>query len=1068
MKNRLQLTQPFLQLIVISIFSLGAGCGVTQNAFTSLFSGEELISNRPSTPNQTFMIVKLKTPALVDTAAEENGKLKVNPEQRTLLLAEQEAYITAATAQVPEFKVIYRYAMTMNGLAVVVPTKSVEILQNLPGVVSVAPVQLFSAPKPMDTEVSIPEKLDGPTPIQLIGADKAHQIKVKDQNGQEVSLLGQGIRVGVIDSGIDFTHSMMAGEGTEAAFKAVDPSKTSSVYPNKKVVGGIDLVGTVFDSASADEARRIPLPDDNPIDEGGHGTHVAGSISGIGDGVYSYSGVAPAADLFSIKVFGADGSTSDSVVIAAMEYSLDPNQDGDLSDRLDVLNLSLGSDFGSARGFYREVLTRVDRAGIAVAMAAGNAGNFDYIAGSPGVNDEAISVAASVDNSNVNIYFGAVAFESATLGRKLTERVEGTVGKPIKEIPPLKGKLVYVGLADKDLTPEQVAAVAGHIALIDRGIVPFAEKVRRAFTAGALGVVVVNNAEGEPIAMGGEGSYPIPAVMIKQALGNNIKVIVATPEDVIVDFSTPEKIDRPELADTIVDFSSKGPRGGDSVLKPEISAPGKNILSTAMGKGNLPVRMSGTSMASPHMAGVLALMRQAFPTLSPQELKSIVMGRSVPLKEPISRQGAGRVQVDRAVTSPIVTYPEAFSLGRVQIQGRKILSRKLNIKNLKADILDLEVSYLSHEGNLKLKPISGVKLDANATSELDVEFTVDASTMKSDLQEMSGWVLLKKVGANSGEEVYRIPVLAVVRKISNLAPASLKVSSDSSVGAEGSISVLNIKNLGKNAGEFLLFNLLGYDDRKPTTEPDSSDRQFCDLQAVGHRVVTKMVEDKSRKVLQIVGKFFEPLTTFSYCELSILIDGNMDGEPDQELGAVAVNNIEGLESPTSQPYASLLLNFKKMREIRLAAEVLSKGQGARVDIDYKPAVLQALPLAPRVHSTFQVVEVLVDAVARTASGNLSVKIAALDAGGDDQAVMDDYFMKNDKEWMPISTQEASQSFQGLPESLMLSGGQTADVKFTKGQGEQPLMVLMPNNATVSSDLLNDKQMSILIPEFILD
>lgn len=1057
MKNLLK----SLQLAVVFMTAISAGCGINKGSVADFFSGQDIISNRPSTPESTFLIVKLKLPALLDAAVEENGQLKVDQNQRTAVLQEQDLAIANMTAAVPELKVIYRYTMTMNGLAVVVPTKSVDALKKVSSLASSAPIQVLSAPKVLNEQPANAEKLNGPTPIQLIGADKAHQLKVKGKDGQEVTLEGQGIKVGIIDTGIDFTHFMMSGEGTQAAYKAVDPKKTVEVgYPNKKVHGGIDLVGTEYDAASTTESRRIPVPDDNPIDEQGHGTHVAGTVAGIGDNVYHYSGVAPLADLYSIKVFGADGSTSDSVVIAGMEYAVDPNGDGDLSDRLDVLNLSLGSDFGSARGYYREVLARVDKAGIAVLIAAGNSGNFDYITGAPAVNDEALSVAASIDNSLVNTLFGAVLLESKGLGRKLTERIEGTVGKPISEVPGLKGKLVYIGLANEDLKPEQIEALRGNVALIDRGLVPFQEKVGRATAAGAIAVVVVNNQEGAPIAMGGDKNFPIPAVMIPMDLGNQAKAEVQAGNEVTVDFTTTEKIERPELIDTITSFSSKGPRGGDAILKPEISAPGQQILSAAMGQGGAAVRFSGTSMATPHMAGVLALMRQAYPTLTARELKSIAMGRTVPLKEPVSRQGAGRVQVDRAVTSPLVALPEAFSLGRVQIEGRKVMSRELLVKNLTAEVLDLEVSYVSHEGNLKLQSSTALKVEGASAVQLSLNFAIDARSMKNTLEEMSGWVVLKQ---KSGEEVYRLPVLAVVRKASDVQAEKLVVASDSAVGAEGSLAVLTLKNNSAlNRGEALLFNLLGTDERKATTD---ADRKFCDLQAVGYKVITKLIDNKPKQILQVVGKFYEPLTTFNYCELTVLIDGNGDGQADQELAAVALDNVEGLAQAPGQNFGSVLFNFAKMREIRLDAEKTGK-KGS--EISYIPAVVAALGLQPRNQSTVHMVEMLVESLAKTPTGELSVKVAALDAGGDDQNQADDYYKLTEKEWLPISVQAGSQSYQDLPDSVEVKAGETVKVQFTKGQGKEPLMVLLPDNTTVNSDVLTDQQMLLVNPEFKVD
>src|SRR5690606_4911955 len=139
-----------------------------------------------------------------------------------------------------------------------------------------------------------------------------------------------------------------------------------------------------------------------PLDEGGHGSHVAGTIAGAGDGINSYDGVAPDASLYAIKVFGAEGSTGTSVVVAALEYAADPDADLDPSDRLDVVNLSLGSSFGSANNLYTEAMENLDRAGTVVVASAGNSGHMHYITGSPGTSDTVLSVAASIDNMEHN------------------------------------------------------------------------------------------------------------------------------------------------------------------------------------------------------------------------------------------------------------------------------------------------------------------------------------------------------------------------------------------------------------------------------------------------------------------------------------------------------------------------------------------------------------------------------------------------------------------------------------------------------------------------------------------
>ena len=131
-----------------------------------------------------------------------------------------------------------------------------------------------------------------------------------------------------------------------------------------------------------------------------------GTIAGVGDGINTYDGVAVGAKLYAIKVF-AKGSTGDAVIIAALEYSADPNGDGNPDDRLDVINLSLGSGFGTPHALYSEAVNNITSAGTVAAISAGNSGDKDYIVGSPSTVSSAISVAASVDDMKHNWNFAA-------------------------------------------------------------------------------------------------------------------------------------------------------------------------------------------------------------------------------------------------------------------------------------------------------------------------------------------------------------------------------------------------------------------------------------------------------------------------------------------------------------------------------------------------------------------------------------------------------------------------------------------------------------------------------------
>ena len=146
------------------------------------------------------------------------------------------------------------------------------------------------------------------------------------------------------------------------------------------------------------------------------------------------------------------------------------------------------------------------------------------------------------------------------------------------------------------------------------------------------------------------------------------------------------------MIDTLTNFSSRGPRSIDSLIKPEITAPGEAIVSAFVGKGDLGVAFSGTSMSGPHIAGVMALLKQYRGNLSPKELKGILMNTAKTLANkdkkvyPVSMQGAGRVQTYKAATTPLVVLPYGFSLGNILVESKKIGVRSLEVKNISGKV----------------------------------------------------------------------------------------------------------------------------------------------------------------------------------------------------------------------------------------------------------------------------------------------------------------------------------------------------------------------------------------------
>ena len=417
------------------------------------FSSGEVISIRPQNTSKSVQLFKLSSPPLLTVAKKENGVLKIDEQSKENLLKEQELFLKAAKEISPDIKVIYQYRMVLNGFALLVDPETRLKLSKLPNIKHLEKEGRFAKTYVNKTlspsEGEEPENkflnLNEKNSVKFINAHKVHEkLTMMTTSGKKEAVRGQGMKVGVIDSGIDYTHSMLGGVGTVEAYKKVDPNLPSDQFPNKKVVGGIDLVGTAYDLSSSNPEKRVPIEDKNPIDESGHGTHVAGTVAGIGDGVKTYSGVAPDASLHAIKVFGKNGSTGDTVVIAGAEYAADPNGDFDLSDQLDVVNLSLGGGFGEPHNLYREAVKNLVEGGTLVVASAGNAGHAPYIVGSPSTSDEAISVAASVDNMTHNIEFEASSFAGIDGFSLFVEVVQGNISKPIGSSDSEALPLVYI------------------------------------------------------------------------------------------------------------------------------------------------------------------------------------------------------------------------------------------------------------------------------------------------------------------------------------------------------------------------------------------------------------------------------------------------------------------------------------------------------------------------------------------------------------------------------------------------------------------------------------------------
>lgn len=1046
-----------LASLTLVMFGLFSACSQSSSSGQSLeLVNSKLISDRPQNVTSVVTIIELKEPALFNSM--KNGS--IDPALKDKIVKEQKETLEKLKGISEEIKLLYSYRFVMNALAVATPVKYSAAIGKISGVKSLAQEDYFERPETSESnfDAEILKTTDAfkkMTSVKFIKADKVHK---------EFNVKGQGIRVGILDTGIDYTHSMFDGEGTEEAYKKEDPSLPSAVFPSDKVVGGIDLVGTDYSPGSILVEKRIPKPDMNPLDEGGHGTHVAGTVAGLGDGLNTYDGVAPAAKLYAIKVFGKNGGTGEAVIIAGLEYAADPNGDLDPSDKLDVVNLSLGGSFGKPYNLYRKAATNLVNGGVVMVASAGNSGHIPYIVGSPGTSDDAISVAASLDGMEKNWKFKSVSFTDSMGQLSLVEVVEGNISKPVNESQDVKAKLVFAGTAATDLDADLQVALQGNIALIDRGEVSFVDKLKRAKNAGAAGVIVANNKPGAPFAMGGDEKIDLPAIMVSQGIGDSLKKKMENG-DVMADFGSESMIEKPYLIDTLTSFSSRGPRSNDSHIKPEIAAPGFKIISAAMGTGMKAAALNGTSMSAPHIAGVMALLKQHRKDLSARELKTVLMNSAVLMQDagkatyPVAMQGAGRVDTYLAATTQLLASPYSLSLGETSLVSSKRMRREITLKNLSDKDMNLTTEAISSKGLFVEMPKS-IILPAKESHTFTVDFILKKTDEKQAVSEREAYLSFK-----SGDQVMaRIPVLALVKSLSDISISEFDIHAGSELESEGALVSLKLNNRSSNKGEVQLFNLMGTDTRKPgDNQPIQTKSRSCDLEKVGYRLLTK----EGKKFLQFGIKLFSPVSRWEACEVSIQIDADQDKVADQELGGISHRNLEGLDRAVQPGFYSVLLDAAKTRNIRAQYEtaVANEPKGNTKSPNYVEAILESHPMVTYDHSTLSILEVPVEKLKLNQTGHLQIKVGVLHSirGSVEH---DDFLGTLEDSWLSLSVHESEQGYLGLGEKMEIAAGRSKELSLEKGAGNHGLMVVAPMNLSKSErSALSDRQSLTAKPNY---
>ena len=732
--------------------------------------------------------------------------------QFTRIRAAQARFAAALPSAAPGSRVLYRTHSVVAGIAVDTDVANVPRLQRMSGVRAVHPI---SAKKPSNAYA-----------VPLQGAPQAWTA---------YGDLGQDSTIAVIDTGIDFTHANFGGPGTAAAYDAAFAHDAApadpELFPSAKVIGGTDLAGDGY-NADADPndpgtGDPDPTPDPNPLDCNGHGSHVAGTAAGFGidsaghtfTGPYYTGtpfgsmrvgpGMAPMARLYAYKVFGCEGSTN--LVAQAIDEATDPNGDGDPSDHADVINMSLGADFGSPDDGDSVAANLATDQGITVVVASGNAGDYYDIGGSPGDAVKAITAANTVDAAS-RIDHVHVSAPAGAVGDYGAER---SVAYDYATLPDLSGAVV--ALTDPDnkdgcdpLSAADAALVAGKIGFLEwtgddaeRRCGSVARSTNLA-DAGAIGFIFADDAE--TFAAGITGSEDIPGVMVTRSAGDTLRAALGDGLTVSGTGANDFQQLLPADNDKVNSGSSRGIRLRGNV-KPDVGAVGTSVFSTAVGTGNEGVSFSGTSMATPMVAGAAALVKSRHPDWTPQDVKADIMntaGQDLWTGDDHSgarygpnRVGAGRIDAKSALDNLVLAYgvdsPGAVSVsfGPVAVTGPTTLTRTVKVVNKGIDAATYGLSYdavtsvpgVGYTVASRQADTSRVTVGGRSSVLVDVSFVVtdpaaltktidptmdrtQADLPRNYLADASGRIVLTPQGG--GRPSLRVPVYAAPRPASTM------------------------------------------------------------------------------------------------------------------------------------------------------------------------------------------------------------------------------------------------------------------------------------------------------------
>ncbi|WP_158630053.1 S8 family serine peptidase [Cohnella sp. AR92] len=680
-----------------------------------------------SSSKPVSVIVQLSgQPAAVGIYAASKGYTALAAEATTAAVqTEQAAFLKNAKSSGLSLDVGLRFNQVLNGMAVTLTGNRISDLAKLPGVKAIFPNLTYTAQPEEQSDVAEEDPRIDMVPLHQLGVDEAWA----------EGYTGKGLKVGVIDTGIDYLHPDLAG-----AYK-----------------GGYDSY-----YGDDDPYEDILIPGVAPGTQ--HGTHVSGTIAGRAaneDGVHLQKGIAYESDLYVYKVLGGLlGTGSSAMIVDGIEHAV--------KDGMDVINLSLGDDGTKDTNSAEAIaINNAALAGVIPVLAAGNSGQdapYYYSLGAPSTAELGITVGAAT--SKIDTYETVAA--SSTPNQSYSLRAMAwepgqTDFAQLLGTDPLE--VVYLGLGNDERYEDK--DVAGKIVLVSRthsaSMITFSDKIEYAKKHGAKAVIIFNGTsysdkylETDPyklidlsesipgrdsfigyMGFQGESSDFIPTFDMKGAEGRALarSMMEHPDEPVTLTFNKPfTSYTLP--GDTITSFSSRGPNNdGRFGIKPDVVAPGHRIESTvpAYGKTNPDAdyddayeRYSGTSMATPHIAGLSLLLKEKYPNWTTSDVRAALANTSDPLSDEEGvlydaySQGAGRANIVNALHTPALLK----SLDEITIYDKKMnkITLPSEASSVAFGIIDPAVKDTA-TNPLQLKSVAGQAVTYTAKVELHDEYT---------------------------------------------------------------------------------------------------------------------------------------------------------------------------------------------------------------------------------------------------------------------------------------------------------------------------------------------------------